>query len=52
MIKDAQVASDNFVLQQRARRNLNALAFVGDDDDSALFEKQKKSVDTGAKIAI
>ena len=35
MIKNAQIAGDNLVLQYGAAGNINAVAVVGNDDDGA-----------------
>ena len=36
MVENAQVARDDLVLEHRARRDIDARAVVGDDDDRAL----------------
>ena len=36
MIKDAQVARDNLVLEERVGGDVDALPLVGDDDDRSL----------------
>ena len=36
MVENTQVARDHLVLEHRTRRNIDARAVVGDDDDSAL----------------
>jgi hypothetical protein len=43
MVQDAQVARHDLVLQDRARRYVDTVTVVGNNDHSTLFKKKKKT---------